>query len=83
MNGAAASGGGGAETKFVMEVETTTPNEDFTINTGYSSGASGINFNVDWGDGSSDSGEKVLTMKKPYMKYHTRLRSLYSRYIRS
>ena len=51
--GTAASTG---ETKFVMEVETTTTNEDFTINTGYNSGSSGINFNVDWGDGNSDSG---------------------------
>ena len=44
------------ETKFVMEVTTTTSNEDFTINTGYSSGSASINFNVDWGDGNSDSG---------------------------
>ena len=43
------------ETKFVIEVETTTPNEDFTINTGWSSGANGMDFNVDWGDASSDS----------------------------
>ena len=34
-------------------------------------------------DGWIKSGERVLTMKKPYMRYHTRLRSLYSRYIRS
>ena len=44
------------ETKFVMEVTTTTPNEDFQINTGFSSGLHSINFNVDWGDGNSDSG---------------------------
>ena len=54
MNGAAASGGGGAETKFVMEVETTAGDLDFKIDTGLGSGA--VNFNVDWGDGSSDSG---------------------------
>ena len=49
------SGGSGVETKFVIEVETTTPNEDFTINTGWNSGWDGMDFNVDWGDASSDS----------------------------
>jgi len=48
-------GGGVSETKFVMEVTTTTPNENFKIDTGNNSGGAGINFNVDWGDGSTDS----------------------------
>ena len=59
MNGAAASGGGGAETKFVIEVETTIGDLDFRIDSGLSAAAAaaaGINFNVDWGDGDSDSG---------------------------
>jgi len=59
MNGAAASGGGGAETKFVIEVETTAGDLDFKIDVGLSAAqatAAGINFNVDWGDGNSDSG---------------------------
>ena len=55
MNGAAASGGG-VETKFVMEVTVDALDLDFTINTGYNSGSASINFNVDWGDGDSDSG---------------------------
>ena len=48
-------GGGVSETKFVMEVTTTTASENFKIDTGNNSGAAGINFNVDWGDGSTDS----------------------------
>ena len=46
---------GGVETKFVMEVTTTTSSENFKIDTGNNSGAAGINFNVDWGDGNTDS----------------------------
>jgi len=47
------------ETKFVIEVETTIGDLDFKIDVGLSAAqatAAGINFNVDWGDGSSDSG---------------------------
>ena len=49
------SGGGGAETKFVMEVDIPALDLDFTINTGWNSGWDGMDFNVDWGDSSSDS----------------------------
>ena len=52
-------GGGGGETKLVIEVETTPLDLDFKIDSGWSlavATAAGINFNVDWGDGSSDSG---------------------------
>jgi surface protein len=56
MNGAIASGGGGGETKFVIEVtiDNTDPSgdRDFTF---YSQGPS-PNYNIDWGDSSSDSG---------------------------
>ena len=52
------SGGGApAETNLVFEVTISDPTDlDFIINTGYGSGSASINFNVDWGDGNSDSG---------------------------
>ena len=43
------------ETKFVMEVEVTAGDLDFTITTGWNSGWDGMDFNVDWGDSTSDS----------------------------
>jgi len=59
MNGAAASGGGGGgETKFVMEV--TIPSDGYAItlfmDTTGGGGGFGNNYNVDWGDGNTDSG---------------------------
>ena len=45
----------GGETKFVMEVDVPALDLGFTINTGLGSGAESMNFNVDWGDGLSDS----------------------------
>jgi len=46
-------GGGGGETKFVMEV--TIPSNGYTVELNQNAGA-GINYNVDWGDGNTDSG---------------------------
>ena len=51
-------GGGGGETKFVMEV--TIPSDGYAItlfmNTTGGGGGFGNNYNVDWGDGNTDSG---------------------------
>jgi len=48
------SGGGGGETKFVMEV--TIPSDSYSITLFMNVGGVGTNYNVDWGDGRSDSG---------------------------
>jgi len=51
-------GGGGGETKFVMEV--TIPSDGYAVtlfmNTTGGGGGFGNNYNVDWGDGNTDSG---------------------------
>lgn len=51
-------GGGGGETKFVMEV--TIPSDGYAItlfmNTTGGGGGFGNNYNVDWGDGNTDAG---------------------------
>jgi|TARA_Y100000052_G_C2951993_1_gene87881 hypothetical protein len=58
MNGAAASGGGGSrETKLVFEVTVDASDLTFKIDTGAGSGFGGTNYNVSWGDGSSDSAQ--------------------------
>mgnify|MGYP003113658123 CR=1 FL=1 len=58
MSGAAASGGGGSrETKLVFEVTVDASSLTFKIDTGVSAGFEGTNYNVSWGDGSSDSAQ--------------------------
>tara|TARA_R110002020_G_scaffold136685_3_gene305107 strand:+ start:2691 stop:4487 length:1797 start_codon:yes stop_codon:yes gene_type:complete len=52
-------GGGGGETKFVMEV--TIPSDGYTVKLSQTTTAvSGINYNVDWGDGNTDSGNTAM-----------------------
>ena len=57
MNGAAASGGGSRETKLVFEVTVDASDLTFKIDTGAGAGFGGTNYNVSWGDGSSDSAQ--------------------------
>ena len=58
MSGAAASGGGGSrETKLVFEVTVDASDLTFKIDTGLNAGFGGMNYNVSWGDGSSDSAQ--------------------------
>jgi len=52
-------GGGGGETKFVMEV--TIPSDGYTVKLSQQTAAGyTINYNVDWGDGNTDSGNTAM-----------------------